>query len=165
MALPKRGTRKLTIDARTYRWLVRVDGASYKMVAEAYTDPGARLVVHVDRSFFPSDIPAFTPSLAMQCVGLAVREGYDSTHPRGEHRLTVKAGQLDFGRVDREEIQKRPVGRPRKRAPGEKRNPIYVNLEPEDRERFKVVAEREGIGLGTLARRWIVERLDREALP
>lgn len=164
MALPKRGTRKLVLFDHTFRWLVRAEGQDYKFVTEAYDEPGQRLVVHVARSFFPADVPAFTPAIAKQCVSLAMAAGFDPAAPRGEHRLVVKRGQLDFGLVDKEEIKKRPVGRPRKRAPGEKRSPVYVSLEPEDRARLQVAAEREDLGLGTLARRWVLERLDQEGL-
>ncbi|MCA9568682.1 MAG: hypothetical protein KC656_12610 [Myxococcales bacterium] len=160
MALPRRGTRELTIDDLHIRWLVRVEGPDYKLVAEAFDEPGQRLVVHVPRSLFPPEVPAFTPAIARQCVLLAMSAGFDACARRGEHRLRIQPGQLDFGRVDTTEIAKRPVGRPRKRAPGENRAPIYVNLEPEDRLRLQRVAAAEGIGLGTLARRWLVERLD-----
>lgn len=164
MALPKRGTRKLIVEPHTLRWLVRAAGPVYRFVAEAHASPGQRLVVEVKRAFFPDDVPAFTPAIAKQCVQLALAAGFDPTADRGEHRLVIERGQLDFSRVDREEMVKRPVGRPRKRAPGERRSPVYVTLEPDDRSRLATAAAAEGIGLGTLARRWILERLDGQGL-
>ena len=96
-----------------------------------------------------------------QSVRLALTDGFDPDSPSGEHRLTLQPGQLDFSKVDTE-AQRRPVGRPRKRAVGEKRRPVYVSLEPEDRTRFEAIAERRGTRLGTLARAWILERLSAE---
>lgn len=162
MALPKRGTRKLVYEGQSLRWKVTPKSKHYVFVAESYDRPGQRLVMTVARTLFPVDVPAFTPGVARQCVGLAVSGGFDVDAPRGEHRMSVEPGQLDFTVVDRENMTKRPVGRPRKRAPGEKRAPVYVSLEPADRARLKTVAEREGIGLGTLVRQWVVERLDVE---
>lgn len=160
MALAKRGTRKLVVGDLTLRWVVRRDARTYTFVAEAYSDPGQRLVAEVARSSFPPDVTAFTPALAEQCVLLAVAAGFDPSAPRGEHRLVVAPDQLDYARIDRTQLTKRPVGRPRKRAPGEKRQPVYVTLEPADRARLQRVAAAEGVGLGTLVRRWVLERLD-----
>jgi hypothetical protein len=165
MALPKKGTRKLTLTDHTLRWLVRVEGPNYKMVAEAHASPAQRLVVRVPRRLFPASVPAFTPAIAKQCAELAMLRGYDPASAGGEQQVVVVAGELDFGAVDVDQIRKRPVGRPRKRAPGEKRSPVYVSLEPVDRARLQQHAEARGVGLGTLARQWVVERLDQEPAP
>jgi len=108
---------------------------------------------------FPADAQILSPALVRQCVLLALADGYDPDQRTGEHRVAVARGQLDFGRVNRSELTKRPVGRPRKRAVGEKRKPVYLSLEPADRARLQSLAEARGVGLGTLAREWVLERL------
>lgn len=158
MALPRKGSRTLTVDGVVLRWLVTRRGPVFQVVVERGEDPGQQLLASVPVELFPADAAIVSPEIVRQCVVLGRRSGFDPDAPRGRQRLEVGPGDLDFGRVDRESL-KRPVGRPRKRAPGEKRRPVYVSLEPEDRERLEAVAMARGLGLGTLAREWILERL------
>ena len=162
MALPKKGTRKITVDSGVYRWLVRRDGRAFQLIAEDHAEPAQRLAVRIPMGLFPRDVQILSPALVKQCLVLAVNDGYQPSKPGPEHRMEIKTGQLNFGKVKREELTKRPVGRPRKRAPGEKRKPVYLSLESEDRERLKVHADAKEVGIGTLAKMWILERLDRE---
>jgi len=162
MALPRKGSRTITIGVHTLRWLMRRQEDVFRLMVERGVDPGQRLIGEIPLSLFPADARILSPALVRQCVLLAVEQGYDPDAPGGEHRLMVSAGQLDFARVDREALKPRPVGRPRKRAVGEKRRPVYVSLEPEDRARLEGIAQELGVGLGTLARRWILERMAEE---
>ncbi|MFT4976121.1 MAG: hypothetical protein ACI8S6_002017 [Myxococcota bacterium] len=162
MGLPRRGSRKITVDEHELRWLGRKRDGRFLLLAEHAADPGQRLVVEIPLALFPEDAQILSPAIVRQCVLLARAAGYDPDTSSGEHRLRVGAGQLDFARVDRAELTKRPVGRPRKRAVGEKRKPVYVSLEPDDRARLQEHADRLGVGLGTLARQWILERLEAE---
>ena len=161
MALPRKGSRTLTVDGQALRWRVSRKERSFQLVVEHRDAPGQQLVATVPVALFPADAAIVSPEIVRQCVVLARRSGFDPDAPTGRHVLEVRRGDLDFGRVDRESL-KRPVGRPRKRAPGEKRKPVYVSLEPEDRLRLEAQATQRGVGLGTLAREWILERLQRE---
>ena len=162
MALPKKGTRKITVDSGVYRWLVRRDGGAFRLIAEAHAQPAQRLAVKIPVGLFPQDAQILSPALVKQCLVLALNDGYQPNQAGPEHRMEIATGQLNFGKVNREELTKRPVGRPRKRAPGEKRKPVYLSLESEDRERLKVRADAADVGIGTLAKTWVLERLDRE---
>jgi hypothetical protein len=124
--------------------------------------PGQKLVAQVPMSLFGDHTPVLSPALVRQCVELALARGFDPDAPKGQHPMWVSAGELDFARVNRDELTKRPLGRPRKRAVGEKRKPVYVSLEPGDRARLEALAAKRGIGLGTLARTWILERMNAE---
>jgi hypothetical protein len=159
MALPRKGSRQITVGPHSLRWLVRRRAAAFLLLVERSAEPCARLVVEVPVALFPAGAQVLSPALVRQCVLLGEAAGYDPNTTSGEHRLVLGTGQLDFGRVNRDELLKRPVGRPRKRAVGEKRKPVYVSLEPADRARLEALAEQRGIGLGTLAREWILERM------
>jgi hypothetical protein len=162
MALPRRGTRKIAFNTLVYRWLVRRHDKGFRLIAEASTDPGMRLVVEVPLSVFPSDAQIMSPGLVRQCIELAIADGYDATSPTGEHHQQIEQGDLAFGQINQEELKKRPVGRPRKRAPGEKRRPVYVSLETKDRARLQAIAETRGLALGTLVKAWVLDRLEIE---
>ena len=162
MALPRKGSRKITVEGHALRWLARRRAEAYELMVERAAEPGQRLTCAIPLALFPADARILSPELVRQCVTLGLTAGFDPDAPRGQRRLAIAAGQLDFGRVNREALKPRPVGRPRKRAPGEKRRPVYVSLEPPDRARLETIAAARGVGLGTLARAWILERLAEE---
>ncbi len=162
MAIPRKGSRRITVGAHSLRWLVRRRQDVFRLLVERETDPGQRLVGEIPLVLFPADAQVLSPELAKQCVLLAMADGYSPDSRGGEYRFVVAAGQLDFALVDRSELKKRPVGRPRKRAIGEKRRPVYVSLDPPDRARLVELAAERGVGLGTLVREWILERLKTE---
>lgn len=162
MALPRRGTRRITVDGQPLRWLVTTQAEQFTLLVEHHDAPGQRLVARLSKQLFPEDARVVSPEVARQAIVYAQARGFDPGRPGGELRLSVPAEALDLGRVDREALTKRPVGRPRKRAPGEKRRPVYVSLEAPDRERLTELAEARGVALGTLAKDWILERLAEE---
>lgn len=162
MALPRKGTRKIIVGDLPLRWLVTTQAAQFTLVVEHHASPGQKLVALLPKALFPDEARVVSPEIVKQCIALAVEKGFDPAKSSGTVRFTVAAGALDFGKVDREALTKRPVGRPRKRAPGEKRKPVYVSLEAPDRERLVQIAEARGMPLGTLAKAWILERLAEE---
>lgn len=162
MALPRRGTRKITVDDCPLRWVVTNQARQFTLIVEHHSAPGQKLVASLPRDLFPEDACVVSPEIVRQCVTHARQHGFDPEATAGTVRLTVAAGVLDFGQVDREALTKRPVGRPRKRAPGEKRRPVYVSLEAPDRQRLERIAEAQGVPVGTLAKRWLLERLAEE---
>ena len=162
MSLPKKNTRKITLSSGTYRWLVRRDAKNFTLITELAENPSRRLQVKVPLKLFPDDAQILSPALVRQCIEHALNTGYSPTTQGKEHRVTLSEGDLNFGKVNQEELKKRPVGRPRKRAPGEKRRPVYLSLDPPDRARLEAIATARSLPLGTLARTWILERLDSE---
>lgn len=162
MALPRKGTRRITVDEHQLRWLMRPGKDAFRLVVERDAEPGQRLVCTVPMAYFPRDARILSPAIVEQCVRAALAAEFDPNVPRGEVRFTVTREHLDFGAVNTEELKPRPVGRPRKRAVGEKRRPVYVSFETADRERFDAVAKRLGTRPGTLARTWLLERLAQE---
>lgn len=158
MALPRKGSRRITVGGHRLRWAVGRHGEAFRLQVERRTEPGMRLVAMLPLAVFPADAPIVSPAIVRQCVLIGLANGFDPDRASGEQAISIEAGQLDFGKVDRERLV-RPVGRPRKRAVGEKRKPVYLSLEPEDRARLQALADARGIGMGTLAREWVLERL------
>jgi hypothetical protein len=160
MALPRKGTRTITVDGHVLRWMVRPVDDGFRLVAESKEAPGQSLVVRIPRSAFGAALTVVSPEIARQAIVQGFAAGFVPAEARGEVRLTVT--ELDTTTVDREALTPRPVGRPRKRAPGEKRRPVYVSLDKADRESLEAAARARGLPIGTLARQWLLERLAEE---
>ena len=165
MALPRKGTRKITVGEHTLRWLARRQGGTFTLIVERYTAPGQKVVATIPEGLFPTQPPIVSPQIVRQCINNALKLGFNPDTPKGQVRMSVAKGDLDFQLVNTEALTRRPVGRPRKRMPGEKRKPVYVSLEKDDRQRMEAAAEKRGLPIGTLAKMWLVERLDEEDEP
>jgi len=162
MALPKRGTRKITINDTPLRWLVAPLSDGFRLIVEHHSAPGQKLIVQIPTAAFSQPPHVVSPEITRQCVEAGIRQGFDPACPTGAVRLSIGAGELQLESVNREELVRRPVGRPRKRQPGEKRRPVYVSLEKEDRLRLEKAAAAKGLPIGTLAKTWILDRLQQE---
>ena len=130
----------------------------FLLVVEQHTAPGQKLLATLPRDLFPTRPGSVSPEIVRQCVEHGITRGFSPEAPTGQVSFTATARDLQFERVQ----QPRPVGRPRKRQPGEKRRPVYVSLEKADRARLEQAAEAHGVPIGTLARMWLLERLERE---
>lgn len=101
MAIPKKGSRPITVDGQGYRWFVRRrptvgagSGSNPLTVAVSSEVPrSASLVANVatrrpDASLH-SEATAVTPGDVAELIRLAIRRGWDPAKPGGAFRIDV----------------------------------------------------------------------------
>ena len=72
MAIARKSTRRLVVDAEVYRWTVSPDDEpGVALVAEHYDEPAQRLV-----AWFEHGVP-ITPKVAAECIRRARSSGWN----------------------------------------------------------------------------------------
>ncbi|MDP9849541.1 hypothetical protein [Streptosporangium lutulentum] len=106
MAMPKKGTRLITVDGIVYRWRVRHkptynQGNSWSPLSfavERAEEPGGVLVVSLPcarpDNWRGERTIALRPILAGRCIRRAVEQGWNSRKPGSAFTLTVSEDEL-----------------------------------------------------------------------
>lgn len=106
MAIPKKGSRLITVDGTVFRWRVRhkptycqgMAWAPLSFAAERAEEPGAVLVVSLPRArpdnWLAERTIAIRPALVVGCIRRAVEQGWNSGQPGSGFTLTVTEDEL-----------------------------------------------------------------------
>lgn len=107
MAIPKKGTRKITVDTQEYRWLIRKKatygqtdyGIGRIHVAVEYAEnPGTTLFIYTDRKH-PKDIETnqvipVTPSDISLWIKQSIALGWQPEKKGPQFSVEIKEGQM-----------------------------------------------------------------------
>ena len=103
MAIPKKGSRPITVDGSDYRWLVRrkptysqANGWTPMTVAVSSAVPrasslGATLAVNRPDAWVDAQNKAITPGNVAKLIRLAVARGWNPAAPGGPFKLDVES--------------------------------------------------------------------------
>ena len=92
MTLRDKGTRRITVDSCTYRWVVAPDDEpGLGIVVEQFENPRQRMVTWVDHGTVVS------PGLVERTIRLALMNGWDPMSPGRELHFRLGGNQLDRG--------------------------------------------------------------------
>ncbi|MGD2182870.1 hypothetical protein [Lusitaniella coriacea] len=105
MTLPKKGTRKITVNDESYRWLIRRKATygqtdygigTLHVAVEHFQKPGSTLVIITDRSH-PKDystqktqIQPVTPADVKEWIQKAIEQGWQPKTPGSTFKVSVK---------------------------------------------------------------------------
>ena len=91
MALPRRGSRLITVDAREYRWIVSPNDGWIEVVVERTDGPGRRLVARTGYHDLTNEAglnlaqqPKITPAFVRRAILAAIAAGWKPS-VRGKH--------------------------------------------------------------------------------
>jgi len=82
MGLAKKGSRKIEVDGRTYRWVLSPDSGFAVLVIELWDDPGQRLEAFTGYESPVGLTQAVTPRGVAETIRFALREGWEPTERR-----------------------------------------------------------------------------------
>jgi len=106
MAMPKKGSRKLTVEGESYRWIVTIEkvfrNADYgpkkiNVAIESVAASGAKLLIVAERHSQPGDwgtieVEPVTPSDVSRWISMAIQKGWN---PRVDgHTLRFDEAEL-----------------------------------------------------------------------
>ncbi|MEW1838733.1 hypothetical protein AB0392_12325 [Nonomuraea angiospora] len=106
MAIPKKGSRLITVDGTVFRWRVRHkptydEGMAWSPLSfavERAEEPGAVLVVSLPcarpDNWLAERTIAIRPALVVGCIRRAVEQGWNLGHPGSGFTLTVAEDEL-----------------------------------------------------------------------
>ena len=84
MAIPKKGSRLITVDGKRYRWIVIPDDEhNLRAVIELADAPKQRIVTHIS----PGDI--VTPAEVERIIRAALAQGWSPTQPGKQLAFTI----------------------------------------------------------------------------
>ena len=106
MAIPKRGSRKITVDGTEYRWSIRrkpsygqaIEESGLTAAVELFDNPGATLVLTFPSnrpdSWITPGGPSITPSIMARCIRRSIENGWDAAAPGATFNMEIAAEDI-----------------------------------------------------------------------
>ncbi|WP_298861200.1 hypothetical protein [uncultured Gimesia sp.] len=126
MAIPKKGSRTLTVDGVQYRWVVSIHDNSVNLVVELMKEPGQRLLAYFecrdlyirgddDQWRFHSQKQCIRPAHVVRIINHALREGWEPSVKPGKQFVVRDAAKVALT-IDAELINSQSVDHDSKAA-------------------------------------------------